>query len=118
MDKYHRSAVTNGSLWIEKIDQRSALARRYRDLLNGLYDELHAPGGDGLPLIEQAAAKRLAGVLTRLEIAEGKMVSGDATFDDIAYTALIKLATKLSYRLGLEPRVDELELRQMGRRRW
>ena len=100
-DKFNRSAVTNGkSLFVEKVDGRRAEARRWRDLLLELYDELLAPHGRGLSVIEKQNVRRLASVLLMAEVAEARLARGSA-IDMTEYCTLVSKATKLSRGLGL-----------------
>ena len=105
-DKFNKSRISNGkTLWLGDVDGRSAEARRWRDLLRELYDEMHAPDGRGLSVIEQQSVRRLASVLLMAEVAEARLASGD-TCPPLEYCTLVSKASKLTRQLGLGAEIE------------
>jgi hypothetical protein len=95
-----RSRVSNGKDWLG-VDQRSSIARRYRDLMH----EAIADSG-GLSECSQARLqliRRLAALSVQLEALEAKLAEG-AEIDITEYTALTSTLVRVISRLGLERR--------------
>jgi hypothetical protein len=96
-----RSRVSNGRDWLAGVDQRSSVARRYRDLMH----EAIADSG-GLSECSQARLqliRRLAALSVQLEALEAKLAEG-AEIDITDYTALTSTLVRVVSRLGLERR--------------
>ncbi len=83
-----RSAVSNGSRLHDRVDGRSAAARRFRDLVAELTAE--AGGTEGLSAAERNAIRQAAAVMLRAEQLQADIVRGVATDDD----TLIRLSSE------------------------
>ena len=93
-----RSRVSNGRDWLAGVDQRSSIARRYRDLMA----EAIADSG-GLSECSQARLqliRRLAALSVQLEALEAKLADG-AEIDITEYTALTSTLVRVVSRLGI-----------------
>ena len=93
-----RSRVTNGRDWLSGIDQRSSIARRYRDLMA----EAIADAG-GVSECSQARLqliRRLAALSVQLEQLEAKLADG-ADIDIAEYTSLTSTLVRVVSRLGI-----------------
>ena len=112
LDKYHKSAVTNGkTYWLGDVDARGSVARRQRDLYHALLEQLG--GDDLLSPVEVQGIRRLAGIYTRLEIAEGDIAAGRG-IDDEKYVALIRQSNKLRNQLGLGSDPEVVKMRELA----
>ena len=86
----NRSRVTNGkSVFLDGIDQRSSLARRFRDLVALHSHDLSPRGPEHLTQAQQQLIKRVASLEVQLETMEGKMIEGVSSTDDIEVFARI-----------------------------
>ncbi len=74
-----RSAITNGSL-PNGIDGRTALGRRYRDLIAEFSREI--AGDDPLSHAELILVRQASAIVTRLEALQGDIVNGAVIVDD------------------------------------
>ena len=93
-----RSRVTNGNDWLSGVDQRSSIARRYRDLMA----EAIADAG-GVSECSQARLqliRRLAALSVQLEQLEAKLADG-ADIDIAEYTSLTSTLVRVVSRLGI-----------------
>ena len=93
-----RSRVTNGRDWLSGIDQRSSIARRYRDLMA----EAIADAG-GVSECSQARLqliRRLAALSVQLEQLEAKLADG-GDIDIAEYTSLTSTLVRVVSRLGI-----------------
>lgn len=100
----HRSAVANGSrLFVEGLDGRSALARRYRDLVHAFTADI---GGDPSESQKQLI-RRAASLSTWCEAQEVKLANGE----DVEIGPLTTAANSLRRILadiGLERRARDV----------
>jgi hypothetical protein len=98
------SRVSNGSsTFLDGVDGRSALARRYRDILGELIRDL---GGD--PSGAQAAiARRAAALCTWCEQAEAAMAGG-GEINIAEFTTAANAMRRLLVDLGLERRARDV----------
>ena len=93
-----RSRVSNGKDWLAGVDQRSSIARRYRDLMA----EAIADSG-GISECSQARLqliRRLAALSVQLEGLEAKLADG-ADIDIGEYTSLTSTLVRVVSRLGI-----------------
>ena len=93
-----RSRVSNGKDWLAGVDQRSSIARRYRDLMA----EAIADAG-GVSECSQARLqliRRLAALSVQLEQLEAKLADG-ADIDIAEYTSLTSTLVRVVSRLGI-----------------
>lgn len=99
-----RSRVTNGSVFDpSKVDGRSALARRYRDILSEMIRDL---GGDP-SAAQDAIARRAATLCVWCEQAEATMASGgEINISEFSTTA--NAMRRLLVDLGLERRARDV----------
>jgi hypothetical protein len=109
-----RSRVSNGKDWLAGVDQRSAVARRYRDLMA----EAIADAG-GVSECSQARLqliRRLAALSVQLEQLEAKLADG-ADIDIAEYTSLTSTLVRVVSRLGINrvPRDTGLTLTDLIR---
>jgi hypothetical protein len=88
----NRSRISNGRALLEGIDGRSALARRYRDVVAAVAQD---QGGADLQLI-----RRFAAVSCLAEQLEARLVSGQA-IDINEHSLLASTAVGLVSRLGI-----------------
>jgi hypothetical protein len=98
-----RSRVSNGSAVLEGVDGRSAVARRYRDVLNELISDL---GGDPSGA-QSAIARRASALCVVCEQAEAEMVAGGA-LDLAEFTTAANSLRRLLSDLGLERRAKDI----------
>ena len=98
-----RSRVSNGSAVLDNVDGRSAVARRYRDILNELISDL---GGDPSGA-QSAIARRASALCVVCEQAEAEMVAGGA-LDLAEFTTAANSLRRLLSDLGLERRAKDI----------
>lgn len=90
-----RSAITNGAL-PNGIDGRSAIGRRYRDLIAEFSHEL--AGGDPLSHAELILVRQASAIVARLETLQSDIVNGAVVVDDEFVrlsNASVRILTKL-----------------------
>src|ERR1700694_825208 len=98
-----RSRISNGSAVLDNVDGRSAIARRYRDVLNELISDL---GGDPSGA-QSAIARRAAALCVVCEQAEAEMVAG-GVLDLGEFTTAANSLRRLLADLGLERRAKDI----------
>jgi hypothetical protein len=98
-----RSRVSNGSAMLPDVDGRSAIARRYRDVLNELISDL---GGDPSGA-QSAIARRASALCVVCEQAEAEMVAG-GVLDLAEFTTAANSLRRLLSDLGLERRARDI----------
>jgi hypothetical protein len=98
-----RSRVSNGSAVLDGVDGRSAVARRYRDVLNELISDL---GGDPSGA-QSAIARRASALCVVCEQAEAEMVAG-GVLDLAEFTTAANSLRRLLSDLGLERRARDI----------
>jgi hypothetical protein len=92
-----RSRVSNGAVFLENVDGRSIVARRYRDILGQLISDA---GGD--PSEAQGLLMRRAATLgVWCEMKEAGMARGEP-LDIAEFTAASNCLRRLLYDLGLQ----------------
>ncbi len=100
----NRSAVTNGSqLFAEKLDQRSAWARRFRDLIQLHLLDLGGP--EGCSEAQVSLVRRAATLEIELERMEYEFARPDRTVGNRAldrYSMLANTLRRLLVTLGLD----------------
>jgi hypothetical protein len=95
-----RSRITNGRDWLPGIDQRSTIARRYRDLVA----EVVTSDLGGIDRCSQAKlqlARRFAALAVQLEALEAKLADG-AEINIQEYATLTSTLVRVISRLGIE----------------
>lgn len=101
-----RSAVANGSrLFVEGLDGRSALARRYRDLVAEFATDLG--GQDHLTLAQQSIVKRASALIVWCESVEVKLANGDEV-EIGPYTTAINSLRRLLQDIGLDRKARDI----------
>lgn len=97
--KKARSRVTNGAvLFVEQVDGRSPVARRYRDILSAVLAD--QGGEDSCSEIMKQLARRFAALSIQAESMEAALAAGSPV--DLQKHALISSTlTRISTRLGL-----------------
>ncbi|MCX2721972.1 hypothetical protein [Roseibium salinum] len=104
-----RSAVANGSrLFVEGLDGRSALARRYRDLVGEFTADL---GGDPSEAQKQLI-RRAASLSTWCEAQEVKLANGDEIEIGPLTTAANSLR-RILQDIGIERKIRTINARRL-----
>lgn len=99
-----RSAVANGSrLFVQELDGRTALARRYRDLVHAFTSDI---GGDPSEA-EKQLIRRAASLSTWCEAQEVKLASGEEVEIGPLTTAANSLR-RILQDIGLQRRVTDI----------
>jgi hypothetical protein len=98
-----RSRVSNGTQLLAGIDGRSAVARRYRDVLNELISDM---GGDPSGA-QSAIARRASALCVVCEQAEAELVAG-GVLDLAEFTTAANSLRRLLSDLGLERRAKDI----------
>lgn len=99
-----RSRISNGSAtFLDGVDGRSTLARRYRDILSELVSDL---GGDPSGA-QSAIARRAAALCVSCEQAEAEMVAGNK-IDIGEFTTAANSMRRLLTDLGLERKAKDI----------
>ncbi len=105
VSKTNRSALSNGRLLPPRIDGRSALARRYRDL----YSDYRAAMAAAAPTaVQDALLRSLAATTVRIELIASQAAAG-AAIDDQTLVSLINVQGRLMQSLGIAPQPPEPE---------
>ena len=100
----NRSRVTNGKgLFLENVDGRSALARRYRDILGQLTSDLGSDPSEAQSLI----ARRAVTLAVWCEKAESELASGNE-LDIGQFTTAANAMRRLLSDLGLERKLRDV----------
>jgi hypothetical protein len=100
-----RSAVSNGSNLLPGVDGRSALARRYRDVLGALTSD--QGGGDRLSEARTQLCRRFAAAAVLAEAMEARLVNGEA-IDLQEHALLSSTLVRLAQRIGIDRRARNL----------
>lgn len=101
-----RSAVANGSrLFIEELDGRSALARRFRDLVAEFAGDLG--GQDCLSEAQRSIIKRAASLCVWCESIEVKLAKGEDV-EIGPYTTAINSLRRLLQDIGLDRKAKDI----------
>jgi hypothetical protein len=99
-----RSRISNGSAtFLDGVDGRSVLARRYRDILAQLVSDMGGDPSEAQSLI----AKRAATLAVWCELAEAAMAKGEH-FDIAEFTTATNALRRLLADLGLERRARDI----------
>jgi len=101
-----RSAVTNGRrLFLDPIDQRSAISRRFADVLGEIVSDLG--GQDAVSEGEKQLARRCAALSVECEKMEQSLVTGEK-FDADLYATLTNALGRALSRIGLKRRARDV----------
>lgn len=104
-----RSAVSNGKLFLGRVDGRSDIARRFSDLITDL--EAERGGTDALGVIERQAVRAFAMLSVQRELIEADMAAGKAVNPE-AYGQLCDRMDRQSRRMGLPVKPGRKSLRE------
>jgi hypothetical protein len=115
-----RSRITNGRDLVAGADGRSAAARRYRDLMAQMIDDL---GGDAtVSEVQRQLVRRAAGLMIQGEATEARIINGE-TVDIGAHVTACNALRRITDTLGLkraakrEPTLSEAMERAAANRR-
>jgi hypothetical protein len=104
-----RSAITNGSRWLNNADGRSTWVRRAKDVLRALIIDL---GGDDMASTAEAAlARRCAVLVAQAEMLEQQFAAAEGKADIADLDAYLKTANtlrRLLQTLGLQRRAKDI----------
>jgi len=96
-----RSRVTNGQEMLPGIDGRAPLARRYRDLMVAILEDLG--GADQLSELERQLVRRCAALSIEAENQEAaKVMGGELNLE--VYLPVVNALGRTAERLGLKRR--------------
>ena len=99
-----RSRISNGSaVFLEGVDGRSVLARRYRDILASLVSDMGGDPSEAQSLI----SRRAATLAVWCELAETAMAKGD-NLNIAEFTTATNALRRLLADIGLERRARDL----------
>lgn len=110
-----RSAVANGSrLFVDKLDGRSALARRHRDLTAEFIRDLG--GEDALSEAQRQMVRRAAALSVWSEAQERRIISGEQGVDANQLVTAANTIRRLLRELGLaKPRAATQRAKPVAR---
>lgn len=97
-----RSTVTNGQHLLKGIDGRSKLARRYRDILQELEEDL----GPDLSVVQVQLCRRFAGNSCAAEHLEAAICRGEE-IDLALYNRLTVSLSRIAQNLGIDRKTKE-----------
>ena len=101
-----RSAVTNGrSLFVEHVDQRSAVARRFRDLVAAIVSDLG--GAENVSEGQRQLARRAAALSVQCELIEADMARGEK-IDTEDFVRLVNSLNRTLGSIGLKRRARDV----------
>jgi len=104
-DPRARSRVSNGNALLPGVDQRSTIARRYKDILSSLISD--QGGADGLSEARLQLCRRFAAAACLSEAMEAKLANGEVI--DLAEHALLSSTlVRLAQRIGLDRRARNI----------
>ena len=92
-----RSRVSNGSDFLPGIDQRSATARRYRDLVSQICVDA---GADRMAEVKMQLIRRFSAQCVLAELLEAQLASGQE-IDVDQHCQISSTLTRLAQRIGL-----------------
>jgi len=94
-----RSRVSNGKDILPGVDQRSAIARRYRDLVAGVIGDMG--GIDQCSEAKLQLIRRTAALSVQLEDLEARLIEGNSPIDIGEYATLTSTLVRVVSRLGI-----------------
>jgi hypothetical protein len=100
-----RSRVTNGSALLAGIDQRSAVARRYKDITTAIL--VDQGGADQCSESRLQLVRRFAAAAVIAEQMEAALVRGEP-IDVQEHALLCSTLTRLAQRIGIERRARNI----------
>jgi hypothetical protein len=96
----HRSRLTNAKDILAHIDGRSAMARRYRDIVAQVIAD---QGGTEISEARCQLARRFAATACLAEAMEARLTNGE-TIDIAEYSLLVSTMTRVASRIGIDRR--------------
>lgn len=103
------SAVSNGKLFLGDVDGRSAIARRFGDLVSEL--EAERGGRDAMGSVQRQAVRAYATLCVERERIETRMAAGE-TINTEGYGQLCDRMDRQSRRMGLPKAPERKSLRE------
>ena len=100
-----RSRVTNGADWLPGVDQRSAIARRYRDLVAAI--TVDQGGADRLSEARLQLVRRFAAAACIAEQMEARLANGEE-IDVQQHALLCSSLVRLAQRIGIDRRARNI----------
>lgn len=101
-----RAAVSNGTRILNGVDGRSAIARRYRDLVAALADELGGEAGLNEP--QRIMVRQAAGLAVQAETLQATIVNGEGV-DLEELVRVGNVLTRALKMLGIRSRARDSE---------
>ena len=102
-----RSRITNQSaLFLEGVDGRTAIARRWRDLYGEIIADLG--GAAALSEVERQLARRCATLSVEAEAMEAASAGGDGELDVDRYVVLTNALGRAASKIGLRRRARDV----------
>ena len=97
-----RSRISNGHDVLAGVDQRTAIARRYRDIVEAI--SLDQGGANHLSETRRQLIRRLAGSAVMAEAMEAKLANGQE-IDINQYALLTSSIVRVAQRIGVDRRL-------------
>lgn len=97
------SKVTNGTMILDGIDQRSPLARRYRDIFNAVLGDQAETTDHPVSEARRQLCRRFASASVLAEQLESRLVNGEV-IDVAEHAALSSTLVRLATRIGIDRR--------------
>ena len=97
-----RSRISNGHDVLAGVDQRTAIARRYRDIVEAV--SLDQGGANHLSETRRQLIRRLAGSAVMAEAMEAKLANGQE-IDINQYALLTSTIVRVAQRIGVDRRL-------------
>lgn len=92
-----RSAVTNGKIFLQGVDGRSLIGRRYRDIANAI----EADQGDDIAEVRKHLIRRFAACACMAEEIEAAVAMGEK-YDTDEHAKLVSSLVRLANKIGLD----------------
>lgn len=106
LSRVSRTRVTTGKqLFLERVDERSLVARRYREVLSSLVSDLGGP--ESMSEAELIIARRAASLVVVAEQYESRMAEG-GKLDLESYMPVVNTLSRLLTTLGLKRRPKQV----------
>src|SRR5438132_10943659 len=100
-----RSRMTNGTALLPNIDGRSAIARRFKDITNGILAD--QGGADQCSESRLQLVRRFAAAAVLAEQMESRLANGEQ-IDIQEHALLCSTLTRLAQRIGIERRARDV----------
>jgi hypothetical protein len=97
----NRSRVTNGTSILDGIDQRSPLARRYRDIFNAILGDQAETADHPVSEARRQLCRRFASASVLAEQLEARLVRGEQV-DVAEHAALSSTLVRLAAKIGID----------------